>query len=246
MIKVKSQREIDLITKSCQILACVKQKVRDAIRPGVSLKDLDSIAYNETIKAGAQPAFLGYMGFKGTICASVNEELIHGIPTDRILKEGDLLSVDMGVQYQGYFSDSAFSVSVGKPTKENTFLISVAEEAFNHGLEAIKPGARIGDISFAIGEYIRKQKLYTPKEFTGHGIGKELHEEPYVYNEGRKGTGPLLVDGMVICIEPMILQKSKRITILKDGWTVVAQSGLKSSHYEHTVLIKNGKGIVLT
>ncbi len=246
MISIKSQREIELIKKSCSILASIKKIVRDAVRPGISLKDLDSIAYNETIKAGAKPAFLGYKGFKGTICASVNEELIHGIPSDRILNDGDLLSLDMGVVYEGYYSDSAFTMSVGQTTEENERLINVAQTAFEKGLNAIKPGARVGDISNAIGEYIKSQNLYTPREFTGHGIGSHLHEEPYVYNEGKKGTGPLLKDGMVICIEPMILQGSNRIRILKDGWTVVSQTNKKSSHYEHTVLIKNGKGVVLT
>lgn len=246
MISIKSDKEIELIKQSCKILASVKKKVRDAVRPGVSLKDLDSIAYNETIKLGAKPNFLGYLGFKGTLCASVNEELIHGIPSDRILQDGDLLSLDMGVVYQGYHSDSAFTVSVGKTTEENEMLIKAAEEAFNEGLKAIKPGASVGDISFAIGQYIKKNNLYTPSEFCGHGIGTHLHEEPNIFNDGKKGSGPKLKDGMVICIEPMILQESKKIKILSDGWTVVAKSGLKSSHYEHTVLIKNGKGIVLT
>lgn len=246
MISIKSQREIELISKSCSILASIKKKIRSAVRPGVSLKDLDSIAYNETIKSGAKPAFLGYHGFKGTICASVNEELIHGIPSNRVLKDGDLISIDMGVNYQGFYSDSAFTMSVGKSTKENDLLIKVAEESFYEGLLAIKPGAKLGDISYAIGQCIKKYNMYTPDEFTGHGIGKSLHEEPYVYNDGKKGTGPLLRDGMVICIEPMILQGSKNIKILKDGWTVVSTTGKKSSHYEHTVLIKEGKGVVLT
>ena len=246
MISIKSKKEIELITKSCKILASIKKIVREAVRPGVSLKDLDSIAYNETIKAGAKPAFLGYHGFTGTICASVNEELIHGIPSNRVLKDGDLLSLDMGVIYEGYYSDSAFTVSVGKETEENKWLIKVAEESFKRGLDAIKPGATTGDIGYAIGSYIKENNLYTPKEFSGHGIGRQLHEEPYVTNEGRKGEGVLLRDGMVICIEPMIIQDSNKIKILKDGWTVVAKSKKKASHYEHTVLIKNGKGIVLT
>ncbi len=246
MISIKSEKEIELITKSCKILASIKSKVKEAVRPGVSLKDLDSIAYNETIKLGAQPAFLGYHGFKGTVCASVNEELIHGIPSERILIDGDLLSLDMGVIYEGYYSDSAFTISVGNPTKENEWLINVAEQAFKKGLEAIKPGAKIGDISYAIGRYIKEQGLYTTDEFAGHGIGKHLHEDPIIFNDGQKGTGVLLRDGMVICIEPMILQGSNKIKILKDGWTVVSKSKKKTSHYEHTVLIKNGKGIVLT
>ena len=246
MIKIKSQYEIGLIKQSCAILASIKAKVAAAVRPGVSLKALDSIAYNETIKAGAQPAFLGYMGFPKTICASVNEELIHGIPSERILQAGDLVSLDMGVNYQGYFSDSAFSLSVGGPDAENDWLIAVAQEAFAAGLNAIKPGARTGDLAFAIGQVIKKHGLFTPSEFSGHGIGSQLHESPNILNDGKAGTGPLLQDGMVICIEPMILQGSKQIKILADGWTVVAQSGRKAAHYEETVLIKNGKGVVLT
>ncbi|MGL5521712.1 MAG: type I methionyl aminopeptidase [Metamycoplasmataceae bacterium] len=246
MIHIKSEKEVELIKKSCEILANVKKILFDAVRPGISLKELDSIAFNEIIKLGAKPAFLGYNGFKGTICASVNEELIHGIPSNRILKNNDLLKIDVGCIYEGYYSDSAFSKSVGTSTQENDFLISVAEEAFKKGLDAIKPGATTGDISYEIGEFIKKNNLFTPKEFSGHGIGRSLHEDPYVFNEGTKGSGVKLVDNMVICIEPMILQKSNKIKILKDGWTVVSPLGLKTSHYEQTVLIKNGKGIVLT
>ncbi|MGL5204935.1 MAG: type I methionyl aminopeptidase, partial [Metamycoplasmataceae bacterium] len=180
------------------------------------------------------------------ICASVNEELIHGIPSKRILVEGDLVSIDIGAIYDGYFSDSAFTKAVGNASDEDLFLIKVAEEAFNVGLHAIQKGARTGDIAFAIGSYLKSQNVYTPIEFSGHGIGKSLHEEPYINNDGRKGTGELLKDNMVICIEPMILQKSRKIKILKDGWTVISMSKMKSSHYEQTVLIKDGKGIVLT
>lgn len=246
MIEIKSKREIELIRKSCSILASVKRILYDAIRPGISLKELDTIAFNEIIKQGAQPAFKGYQGFKGTICVSVNEELIHGIPSKRILKEEDLLKVDLGCIYEGYYSDSAFSKSVGRSNKENDFLINVAEQAFEKGLAAIVPGATTGDIAYAIGTYIKEQNCFTPREFSGHGIGKSLHEEPYVFNEGKKGSGVKLFDNMVICIEPMILQKSARIKILKDGWTVVSKEGLRTTHYEETVLIKNGKGIVLT
>ncbi|MGL6125222.1 MAG: type I methionyl aminopeptidase [Metamycoplasmataceae bacterium] len=246
MIHIKSEREIELIKKSCSILAEVKKIISSKIKPGVSLLELDKIAHDEIIRLGAKPAFLNYQGFTGTICASVNEELIHGIPSKRILKAGDLVSIDVGAIYEGYFSDSAFTKAVGEASEEDQFLIKVAEEAFNIGLNEIKPGARTGDIAFAIGSYIKSQNLFTPKEFSGHGIGKSLHEDPYINNDGKKGAGELLRDNMVICIEPMILQKSKKIKILKDGWTVVAVSKKKSSHFEQTVLIKNGKGIVLT
>ncbi len=246
MSLIKTDEEIKLITESCAILSKVKKILFDAIKPGISLLELDKIAFEEIVKRGGKPAFLGYQGFVGTICTSVNEELIHGIPSNRVLLEGDLVSIDAGVIYQGYFSDSAFTKAVGNPSEEDDYLIKVAEEAFEKGLQAIKKGATTGDIAFAIGSFIKSKNLYTPDEFSGHGIGKALHEEPYVYNDGQKGKGMILKDNMVICIEPMILQKSKKIKILKDGWTVISKNNKKTSHFEQTVLIKNGKGIVLT
>lgn len=242
---LKTAEEIQKITKSCKILAEVKQVIYDFVRPGVSLKEIDQLAFNEIIKRNAKPAFLGLYGFPGTACLSVNEQLIHGIPNNYILRDGDLLKVDLGCIFEGYNSDSAFTIGVGVVSKSNQELINVARGAFRAGLKAIKKGARIGDISHAIGNYIAKAGYYTPQEFCGHGIGKELHESPDVYNSGKKGTGPLLEDGMVICIEPMITQ-SPGIKILSDGWTVTSVDQTNTSHYEHTVLIQDGKGIVLT
>lgn len=244
-ITIKTKEQIEKITKSCQILAEVKQVVWDFIRPGVSLKEIDQLAFKEIIKRGAKPAFLGLYDFPATACISVNQELIHGIPSNYKVKDGDLISVDLGCIWEGYNSDSAFTKPIGKVTENDLKLINVAKGAFKAGLNAIKKGARIGDISYAIGQYIKKNNLYTPDEFSGHGIGLELHEDPYVPNDGKKGTGPLLRDGMVICIEPMITQ-SQGIKILKDGWTVVSKDNKNTTHYEHTVLIKDGKGIVLT
>ncbi|BAP01076.1 methionine aminopeptidase (MAP) [Mycoplasmopsis californica HAZ160_1] len=245
-IHIKNKIEIKNIKKSCQILAEVKQIVYNYIRPGVSLKELDSIAFNEIVKRGAQPAFLGLYGFKHTMCISVNEELIHGIPSDYILKDGDIVSCDLGCIYKGMNSDSAFTKGVGTITPINKKLINVAKQAFEAGVAAIKPGARVGDISYAIGQVIRKNKFYTPDEYCGHGIGYSLHEEPNVFNDGLPGSGPLLKDGMVICIEPMVMQKNSKVKVKSDGWTVVSASGLTNSHYEHTVLIQDGKGVVLT
>ncbi|ENY70110.1 Methionine aminopeptidase (MAP) [Mycoplasmopsis bovigenitalium 51080] len=246
MIYYKNPIEIENITKSCQILAEVKQIVYDNIRPGISLKELDSIAFNEIVKRGAKPAFLGLYGFPATMCISVNEELIHGIPSDYVLKEGDIVSCDLGCTYKGMNSDSAFTKGVGTISPINKKLINVAKQAFEAGLAAIKPGARVGDISYAIGQVIKKNNFYTPSEYCGHGIGYNVHEDPDVYNDGYRGSGPLLRDGMVICIEPMVMQKNARIKMKSDGWTIVSASGLTNSHYEHTVLIKNGKGVVLT
>ncbi|VEU68330.1 type I methionyl aminopeptidase [Mycoplasmopsis pulmonis] len=246
MALVKTQQEIELIKKSCQILAEVKKVIYDLIRPGVSLKELDSIAFKEIVKRGAKPAFKGYMGFPATICASLNEELIHGIPNERVLKEDDLISIDIGVIYKGYYSDSAFSKSLSPENEENAFLINVAKVAFEKGIKAIKKGATIGDIGYAIGKYLDSQKVFTPREYSGHGIGSALHESPYVFNRAPRGSGMKIRNNMVICIEPMILQKSPQVYTKEDNWTVVAKSGLKSSHYEHTVLIQDWKAIVLT
>lgn len=245
MITIKNKVAIEKITRSCEILAEVKSVLWDFVRPGVSLKEIDQLAFKEIKSRGAEPAFLGLYGFPATACISVNEELIHGIPSDYIVKDGDLVSVDLGCIYEGYNSDSAFTKPVGNVSESDKKIIEVAKGAFNAGLQAIQKGARVGDISYAIGKYIKKNKLYTPEEFCGHGIGRELHEDPNVPNDGIKGTGPLLRDGMVICIEPMITQ-CPGIKMLKDGWTVVSKDGSNTAHYEHTVLIKNGKGVVLT
>lgn len=246
MISIKSSFEIEQITKSCQILAEVKQIIFDHVRPGISLKELDSIAFKEIIKRGAKPNFKGLYGFPATICTSVNQELIHGIPSNYKIKDGDIVSIDMGCVYKGFHSDSAFTKGVGNITKQDQKIIEVAKQAFNAGLKAIKPGARVGDVSYAIGQVIKKNNLYTPSEYCGHGIGTSLHEDPMIPNDGKPGTGPLLKDNMVICIEPMILQGSAAIYVLEDEWTVVSASGKNSSHYEHTILIKDGKGVVLT
>ncbi|MBU4692573.1 type I methionyl aminopeptidase [Mycoplasma zalophi] len=247
MILIKNPQEIKDIKKSCAILAEVKTILWNFIRPGVSLKEIDSIAFKEIKKRNAKPAFLGQYGFKHTLCISVNEELIHGIPSDRILKDGDLVKVDMGAIWNGMYSDSAFTKYVGdNPSVEDLNLIKVAKDAFMAGFKEVQIGKRIGDISHAIGKVIKEAGYYTPLEYTGHGIGRSLHEDPYVYNDGKKDTGPLIRNGMVICIEPMILQKTYKTKVLKDGWTVVSSSGLKSSHYEQTILIENDKAIILT
>ncbi|MDD1359817.1 type I methionyl aminopeptidase [Metamycoplasma hyosynoviae] len=246
MIKIKTLEEIEKIKKACSILAEVKKIVYDFISPGVSLKEIDSVAFKEIIKRQGKPAFLGQYGFPNTCCISVNEELIHGIPSDYVVKNGDIVKIDMGVIWDGYYSDSAFTKGVGDISEQDKKLIQVAKDAFYAGFDAIKVGKRIGDISFAIGSYIKSQGFYTPEEYTGHGIGKELHEDPIVDNDGIPGTGPIIRNGMMICIEPMILQKSKNVVVKKDRWTVVDPYGLNTSHYEQTVLIYDNKAYILT
>lgn len=178
---------------------------------------MDAIAFKEITKRGAQPAFLGLYGFPKTICASVNSELIHGIPSEYVIKEGDVVKIDAGCIYEGYNSDSAFTKIAGRGTYSDQKIADAAKGAFEAGIKAIKPGARIGDISHAVGQYIKRNGYYTPLEYCGHGIGKALHEDPNVPNDGRAGTGMKLVDNMVICIEPMLLQNSAKTKTASDG-----------------------------
>lgn len=246
MIQIKTSQQIELMRKSGAILAEVKQIVFDAIQPGITTKELDDIAYKAIIERGAKPAFKGYGGFPGTACISVNEEMIHGIPGQRTLKEGDIVKVDMGAIWQGWYSDSAFTKGVGQISQKDKELIQVARDAFYVGIDAIKPGARVGDICAAIGEFVAKKGYRVPYDYSGHGIGKALHEDPFIPNAGRKGTGALIQNGMVFAIEPMILQTSSEVKVLKDKWTVVALDGKNTSHFEHTVAIVDGRPEILT
>ncbi|AXE60635.1 type I methionyl aminopeptidase [[Mycoplasma] phocae] len=246
MIIIKNQFEIEKIKKACSILAEVKQILFDFISPGVSLKEIDSVAFKEIRKRGGKPAFLGQYGFPGTCCISVNEELIHGIPSNYIVKDGDIIKIDTGVIWEGYYSDSAFTKGVGHVSEEDKKLIQVAKDAFYAGFNAIKVGGRIGDISNAIGNTIRKNGYFTPEEYTGHGIGRHLHEDPFIYNDGIANTGEIIRNGMVICIEPMILQKSKNVLVKKDGWTVYDPLGFNTAHYEQTILIDNNQAYILS
>lgn len=216
MVTIKTSQEIEKMKKSAKILSEVKQVIYDSIKPGISLLELDAIAEKEILARGAKSNFKGYGGFPNVACISVNEILIHGIPSKYILKDGDLISVDLGCTWQGYHSDSAFTKGVGKISKQSQKVIDVAKKAFYIGLNAIKPGARIGDISAAIGDYVHSQKMFVPDNFTGHGIGTSLHEDPYIPNDGYPKQGPLLKNGMVICIEPMIMQGSSAVKILSD------------------------------
>lgn len=243
---IKTDQEVQKLIKAGQLLAEVKQIIYDLVRPGVSLKELDAIAFKEIEKRNAKPSFLNYQGFPATICASVNNVLIHGIPTDYVIQESDVVSIDLGLAFEGFHADSAFTKAVGKVSYQDQKIIDVAESAFWAGFNAIKKDATTLDIANAIFKVIKQNNLYTPKEFSGHGIGRTLHEEPYVYNYPNKNEVIKLQDNMVICIEPMILQNSAKVKILKDGWTVIATSNKNAAHYEQTVLIKNSKGIILT
>ncbi|TCG10858.1 type I methionyl aminopeptidase [Mycoplasma todarodis] len=246
MISIKSKDEIAKLKKSAAILAEVKQELKTLVRPGATGLELDTYAEKRIRELGGTPSFKGYMGFQHTLCISLNEDLIHGIPNNIKFKDGDIVKIDMGAVYKGYHSDSAFTIGLGTISKQDKKVIDVAEQSFYKGIDAIKPGARIGDIGHAIGSFVDSKGLYVPDDFTGHGIGSSLHEEPYIPNYGNPGTGPLLRDGMVICIEPMIMQDTEEVVILEDGWTVRSISGKNTSHYEQTILIENGYPVILT
>lgn len=247
MILIKSDVEIEKMKKSGQILAEGRQILKKLIRPGITTKELDTAFEQFVLSKGAKPSFKGYQGFPSSICVSINDELIHGIPSDRKLKEGDVISIDKGVIWDGYHTDSAFTMGVGKISDNDKKLIKVAEDAFWNAFKVINSNTTIGDITNAVYSVIKNNNFFTPEEFTGHGIGKSLHEEPYIPNCGlSSGEGEKLKDGMVFCIEPMILQGSNKIIISDDNWTVKSLSRLNASHYEHTICIRNGKPEILT
>lgn len=246
-IKIKTAAEISLMRQAGKYLAEVKQIVYDAIKPGISTQKLQDLAEQAIKERNCKSNFKNYNGFPAVLCASVNEEMIHGIPSShKILQEGDIIKIDIGLIYRGWHSDSAFTKPVGQVSKQNQKLIQVAKDAFYAGIDAIKPGARLGDVSAAIGALVKNRGYFVPYEFTGHGIGQKLHEDPPIPNYGERRTGPLLKDGMVLAIEPMILQNSAKIAILNDNWTVVSKDGSNTSHYEHTIAIIDGKVEILT
>lgn len=249
MITIKSQREIELMREAGRIVALVHQAMKKAIVPGVSTLELDEIAEKVIRDAGAIPNFKGYGGFPNTICASINEVVVHGIPKKgTILKEGDIISIDVGANYKGYHGDSAWTYAVGSISKEDQQLLDVTEEALFAGLAVVKPGINLSDISHAVQESVRShQHQYgIVEEYTGHGIGSRLHEDPYIPNFGPSGKGPILKAGMTLAIEPMITYGTKRVRVLKDNWTAVTLDKSKAAHFEHTIVITEDGYEILT
>ncbi|MEF3279656.1 MAG: type I methionyl aminopeptidase [Elusimicrobiota bacterium] len=240
MIDIKNESQLNLIRKASQIVAETLKLVKENARAGVSTAYLDEIAYKNITKNKAKPAFLGYHGYPKTACISINEEVIHGIPSDKkIIKEGDVVSVDLGAVYEDYYGDAAITFIVGKPKKkEHIRLIEVCEKALYEGLNVLKDGVMLGDVSYAIGSYVFKNKMDVLRDFTGHGIGRNLHEDPVIFNYGLKNTGHILREGMTLAIEPMITLGRSDVKIKEDGWTVVTVDGSYSAHFEHTVCVK--------
>lgn len=247
MITLKSNREIELMTEAGRIVALAHRKVAEAIAPGISTYELDKIAEEAIASCGATPSFKGYNGFPGSICASINNVIIHGIPNKKtILRDGDIISIDIGACYKGYHGDSAMTHAVGQISELRQKLIDVTRNSLYEGLKYAKPNNRLSDISHAIETYVRQYGFSVVKDFTGHGVGRKLHEDPTIPNFGLPGHGPLLKVGMTLAIEPMVNVGSDRVRILKDDWTTVTVDGTDSAHFEHTIVITEDGYNILT
>ncbi len=237
MITIKSPRELEFMREAGRIVGLCHQKMAEVIKPGISTRELDRIC-EEIIRAnGATPSFKGYEGFPSTVCASINNMLVHGIPDHRILRDGDIITVDIGACYKGYHGDSGWTYAVGNVSEEHLKLMKVTHDALFKGLEQVKPGNHVGDISHAIQEYVESFGYSLPIDYTGHGIGKVVHEDPAIPNVGRAGTAELLKKGMCIAVEPMVFEGKPYTRTLPDGWGVVSKDGSWGAHYEHTVII---------
>jgi len=246
MIILKSSEEIKNIKKASKIVARVLMEIEEYIRPGVSTKKLNDIIDRTIRKLGGIPAFLGYKGYPASACISLNDEVVHGIPSEkRILKEGDIVKIDVGVEKNGFFGDGARTYHVGKIGKNVKKLIEVTEKSLYLGINEARAGNRVGDIGFAIQNYVENSGFSVVRDLAGHGVGHYLHEEPLVPNYGKKGQGPVLKKGLVIAIEPMVNMGTFKVKVLKDGWTYVTLDGKPSAHFEHTVLVDE-EPVILT
>ncbi len=248
MVSTKSNRELELMRYAGSVVATVLEKMNDHIKPGVSTLYLDKLAEQWIVEAGCTPSFKGYGGFPGSICASVNEVLVHGIPSiDILLKEGDVITIDVGAEFKGYHADSAWTYAVGAISEETEKLLQVTHDSLFEGLKSAKAGNYLGDISHAIGSYIKPYGFGIPMDFTGHGIGRNLHEDPAIFNDGIPGRGILLKEGMTLCIEPMVQLGTDQTTIDPiDKWTVRSKDHSLTAHYEHTIVITQDGYEILT
>ena len=246
MIYIKSRNEIETMRQAGKIVAQTHELLKKAIRPGITTKELDEIAETFIIKQGAIPAFKGYGGFPASICTSINHEVVHGIPGVKTLEDGDIISIDIGALYDGYYGDAAKTHGVGEISQEAQGLIEVTRQSFYEGIKYATEEYRLSDISHAIQTYVEQQGFSVVRNYVGHGIGTEMHEEPQIPNYGPAGKGPRLKAGMVLAIEPMINIGTYEVKVLADGWTVVTLDGKYSSHYEHTIAITEGEPEILT
>jgi methionyl aminopeptidase len=246
MIILRSDEEIGHIRKAGRIVALVLDKLRRYAKVGVETAKLDRIALEETLKNGGLPAFKDYKGYPANICVSINEGVVHGIPSARKVKDGDIVSIDVGVKCGNYFADAAMTVGVGRISAEALKLMKVTEESLYRGIENARPAKRLSDISASVQEYVEKNGFSVVRAFVGHGIGEKIHEEPEIPNFGSPGKGPRLESGMILAIEPMVNEGGHGIEILDDGWTAVTKDRKLSAHFEHTIAVRAGGPEILT
>lgn len=246
MIELKSSQQIEKIKQASEILVAVINVLKDSLRSGITTDSLNKTAHENIVLRNAKPAFLGYKGYPKSICCSINEEVVHGIPGSRVIREGDLVSIDVGIELNGFYSDAAFTVGIGKIKNNAAKLISITRDALYKGLDFIKPGNRISDISFAIQSFIENNGFSVIREFVGHGIGLQLHESPEIPNFGKPGLGVELKPGMVLAIEPMASMGDSKTKILNDGWTAITIDKSFSAHFEHTVCVTKYGHEILT
>jgi len=252
MIKIKTKEEIDTMRQGGKILAHVLVDLAARVKPGVKLAELDRLAEQLISEAGAKPSFKGYQPdfatrpYPASVCLSLNSEVVHGLPAERVLEEGDLLKIDLGVFYKGFHTDSAITVGVGKISKDAEKLIRVTEQSLHNALDLIKPGVSLGDIGYAIGSFVKEHNFSIIKELTGHGIGREIHEEPNIFNFGQKGKGQKLEEGMTLAIEPMVSLGKGSVVLAEDGFTYKTVEGSLAAHFEHTVAVTKDGVHILT
>jgi len=246
MITIKSPEEIKIIAEGGKILAKIIKDLEKKVRPGITTKELNRVAETLILKSGGKPSFKGYEGYPASLCTSVNEEIVHAIPSQRKLKEGDILSLDLGMLYKGFHTDMAVTLSVGKISPENQRLIRITKKALKRGIKKVRPGNTFGDIGNTIQRYVESQGFNVVRELCGHGIGREIHEEPQILNYGKRHTGPKIKEGMVICLEPMVTVGGWEIRKSKDGYGYKTADGSLSCHFEHTIAVTQNGAKILT
>ena len=246
MICVKTERELEIMRRACKITAAARALAGEMVRPGVTTGEIDKAVHDFIVSQGAKPSFLHYQGYPASACISVNEVVIHGIPGKRVLREGDIVSVDVGAFYQGFHGDCAATFACGTISQEAQRLIDVTKQSFFEGVRFARQGNRVSDISHAVQAYVEANGFSVVRAFVGHGVGEHLHEEPSVPNYGAPGKGPRLVKNMTIAVEPMVNMGTYEVRVLKDGWTTVTADGKLAAHYENSILITDGEAEILT
>ena len=246
MIPIKIERELVIMRRACQITAGARKVAADMVKPGVTTQQIDKAVHDYIVSQGATPSFLGYGGFPGSACISINDVVIHGIPGNQVIHEGDIVSVDVGAKWNGFHGDCAATIICGETDEESRRLVEVTRQSFFEGLKFCKKGYRVSDISNAVQTYVEDHGFSVVRKFVGHGVGENLHEEPEVPNFGRPGRGPRLIPGMTIAIEPMVNAGSYDVYVMPDRWTTRTVDGKRAAHYENTVLITDGEPEILT